>query len=74
LQVTQGVSFTAEVDIAIFECPKCKTVFNQPSASEIGQPQNSEPTTTDLIEKLTQIQSGLKKNLAATLYLCEFFD
>ncbi len=60
----QDERLTPEVDILVFECPKCKTVFNQHPTSQISQPQNSEPTTADLIEKLIQIQNGLKKNLA----------
>ncbi len=63
LQVKQDETLTPEVDIEVFACPKCKTVFNQDTSSQTSRPQNDEPTITGLIEKICQVQLGFKQNL-----------
>jgi hypothetical protein len=52
------------VEIEVFECPKCKKVFNQNTDPQTSSPQNSEPTIINLVEKLCLIKIGLKQNLA----------
>src|SRR3972149_610640 len=63
LQVKQDDALTPEVDIEVFECPKCKTIFNQDTNNQTDNPQKGKPTITDTIKKLCQVQLGLKQNL-----------
>jgi rubredoxin len=65
LQVKNGI-LTPEYDVEIFECPKCKYIFN-PSHNAFRQKrqqQNNESSVTVLYERLSEVQLGFKQNIA----------
>lgn len=70
----QDHTLTPEVD-TIYECPKCKATFNSNSgASKTVHLESLQPTFLHLIDRLSNVQSGLIENLEKlrrNLYLLE---
>ncbi len=55
---------TPEIDVGVYECPKCKASFKSAIPAQTAVPaQSVDPTVSVLIGRLNEIRSGFRQNL-----------
>jgi len=55
---------TPEINVGVYECPKCKASFKSATPTQTTVPtQSMKPTVSVLSDRLNEIRSGLRQNL-----------